>query len=383
MKAIVIGGGIGGLTSAIALRRAGLSVRVFERSADSRRSEVGGGIHLWHNGMRGLARLGLGEEIAGLGGRAACVERAEFVTAGGRPLVSWSVGDVERELGQPTVGVQRPQLHRVLTQAVDGDLVYGARCVGFSEDAGGVTAAFEDGREERGDVLVGADGIRSAVRRQVLGEVRPRFAGYASWQALAEVGTDVVPSGLFRVVWGTGARFLFYRVSDAVVYWEGIFSAAPGGRDPEKGRRDAVLARFGDFGDPVAPLVACTPEEAISRLDVHDRPPARAWGAGRVSLLGDAAHPMTNAIGQGANQAIEDALALARCLAPVHAPVEGLRTYERQRVGRANRMTRIAWGLTQLSRLRRPGLVALRDRGLALTFGQMIRAQRGDMALEL
>jgi len=383
MRAIIIGGGIGGLTAAIALRRAGVSASVFGRSADTRRSEVGGGIHLWHNGMRGLQRLGLGEAIATLGGRAACVERAEFVTAGGRSLVSWSVGDVERELGQPTVGVQRPQLHRLLTQAANGDVSYGARCIGFTQDAGGVTARFEDDREERGDLLVGADGIRSAVRRQVLGEAHPRFAGYASWQALVEVGTDVVPAGLFRVVWGTGARFLFYRVSNEVVYWEGIFSAAPGGRDHEGGRRSAVAARFAGFGDPVERLVAATPEAAISRLDVHDRPPVRTWGAGPVTLLGDAAHPMTNAIGQGANQAIEDAVALARCLASGHDPAAALRTYETQRVGRANRMARIAWGLTQLSRWRRPRAVALRDGGLRLAFGKVIQAQRADMALEL
>jgi 2-polyprenyl-6-methoxyphenol hydroxylase-like FAD-dependent oxidoreductase len=385
MRAIVVGAGIGGLTAAIALRQARIDAVVCERAKDLAAIQAGGGIHVWHNGMRGLQRIGLGDEVEALGGRAAAVERAEFSTWRGKTLANWPIAEIERDVGAPTVGVVRRELHDVLLRAAGSDgLLLGRTCTGFEDDGGHVTARFEDGAEERGDVLIGADGMRSSVRLQLRGPEEPRFAGYASWQSFAEMADERVPVGLFRVIFGRGARFLHYRVGPTRIYWEGIFATGPGGRDPEGGRKQAVLERFSGWREPVEAIVEATDEAAITRADIYDRPPLKAWGAGRVTLLGDAAHAMTNALGQGANQAIEDAVILASCLAEASDAVAGLREYERRRQGRTARVVKLSSFMTALSRWQRPPAVALRDRWLRLSLGTFVlKGLRRDMAHEL
>jgi 2-polyprenyl-6-methoxyphenol hydroxylase-like FAD-dependent oxidoreductase len=369
MRALIAGAGVAGLTSAIALRRRGVETLVLERADAAREIQVGGCIHLWHNGMRGLQRIGLGERILELAGEPAVVERAEFRTAGGRLMYGWSVRDIERRVGAPTVGVRRPDLHRLLLDAAEDGLVrFGERCVGFEQDGDGVTVHLASGREERADVLIGADGLRSVLRAALPGASEPRYAGYVSRQAIARVNTDVAPAGLFRVIWGRGARFLFYRIGAEEVYWEGV-SAAPAGEEEDGGRRkEAALERFRGWPAPVEAIVAATESAAIGRADMYDRPPSKQWGTGRVTLAGDAAHAMTNALGQGANQAIEDALVLARCLAEQADPAAALRSYEAERIPRTTRFASLSWSLARASRLRNPAACLLRDSALTIGF---------------
>ena len=384
-RALVIGGGIGGLTAARALGRVGLEAKVFEKAQALEQIQVGGAIHVWHNGMRGLQRLGLADQVEALGGRAAVVQVAEMRSRKGRLLTSWSPEQTEAEVGAPTVGVKRPELHRVLVGGLeDGVLELGRECAGFEQNDDGVVARFADGAEERGDLLLGADGLRSVIRRGLFGEEQPRFAKYASWQSLADYPVDdETPVGLFRVVWGPGARFLFYRVGAEQVYWEGIFATEAGGSDPPGGRKQAVLDRFGGWADPVGSIIGATDEFSITRGDVYDRPPAKRWGKGRVTLLGDAAHPMTNAAGQGANQAIEDAVVLGSCLEGATDPAEALRAYEKKRIKRAGKISQLAWKMTALSRIRNPVAVAFRDRLITVMMGTAgKRAQRKEMGYE-
>lgn len=386
MRSLVIGGGIGGLAAGHALSRAGIDVTVFERAAALEHVQVGGAIHVWHNGMRGLERLGLADAVAALGGRDSAVERAEIRSSGGRLLTAWSVSEVERDVGAPTVGVTRPALLGVLAGGLDeGVLATGRECIGYEQDDDGVVARFADGGEERGDVLIGADGLRSTVRRAMLGPEELRFARYASWQALVAHRDEATPPGLFRAVWGPGARFLFYRVGSEMLYWEGIFATSAGGADPPGGRREAVLERFRGWHHPVESIIEATGEEAIARGDVYDRPPASRWGEGRVTLLGDAVHPMTNAVGQGANQTIEDAVVIGDCLRGAEEdPRAALREYERRRAKRADGTARLAARMSALSCVENPLAVPLRDAFLTVMMALVgKRGQRKDMAYKL
>jgi 2-polyprenyl-6-methoxyphenol hydroxylase-like FAD-dependent oxidoreductase len=382
-RAVVVGGGIGGLCATRALRRAGVDATCFERAPEFSKIRVGGGIHVWHNGMRGLGRLGLAEQVEALGGRAAAVERMEMRNWRGKLLATVPVDQIEEEVGAPTMGVRRPELHEVLAGGLDSDAVeLGATCTGFSQNDGEVVVQFDAGREERADLLVGADGLHSIVRKGLRGDEPPRFAKYASWQALCEFSDDAAPVGLFWIIWGPGARFLFYRTSAKHVYWEGIFATEAGGTDPEGARKQAVLDRFRGWVHPVEAIVAATDESAIGRTDVYDRKPIKQWGAGRVTLLGDAAHPMTNAAGQGANQAIEDAVVLGSRLEGATDVVAALRAYERERAPRAAKFAKLAWNLTALSRWRHPAALAARDRLVPIMMVAGKRAQRKDMAYE-
>jgi 2-polyprenyl-6-methoxyphenol hydroxylase-like FAD-dependent oxidoreductase len=245
---------------------------------------------------------------------------------------------------------------------------FGEACVGFEETGEGVRVRLASGREERGDVLIGADGLRSTLRAALPGATEPRYAGYVSWQAIARADTDVVPVGLFRVVWGRGARFLFYRIGSEEIYWEGTFAAAAGGEEAVEKRKQAVLERFRGWPLPIETIVGATEQAAISRADMYDRPPSKHWGVGRVTLIGDAAHAMTNALGQGANQAIEDSLVLARCLADQADAVAGLRDYEAERIPRTTKFASMSWSLARASRLHNPVACRLRDGALTIGF---------------
>jgi 2-polyprenyl-6-methoxyphenol hydroxylase-like FAD-dependent oxidoreductase len=382
-RALVIGGGIGGLTVARALQHSGAEATVFERAPAVEQIQVGGAIHVWQNGMRGLQRLGLADEVKALGGPDAVVERAEMRNWRGKLLTSWSVAKTEQAVGAPTVGVRRPDLHRVLAAGVDpGAIVLGRECTAVEQSPDGVLARFADGTEEQGDILIGADGLRSTVRKGLLGDEELRFAGIASWQAVCEYRDEATPPGLFWIVWGPGARFLFYRLGSQLLYWEGIYATEAGGADPPGERKQAVAARFSGWHHPIEAIVAATDEAAITRSDIYDRPPVKRWGEGRVTLLGDAAHPMTNAAGQGANQTIEDAVVLASRLGRNADPVAGLRAYEQERIGRSARISNLAWRLTSLSRWSSPTACATRDRMVSAMMIVGKRAQAKDMAYE-
>jgi 2-polyprenyl-6-methoxyphenol hydroxylase-like FAD-dependent oxidoreductase len=172
--AAVIGAGIGGLAAALALRSASVEVTVFEKAESLSWIQVGGGLHLWPNAVKVLRRLGL-EQAVRAGGLE--FQRAVFETREGRGLAEIPVGAIARELGTSCLAVRRPELHRILSSAVgEGSIRVGARCAGFREEPGGVTGLFADGREEHADVLIGADGMHSAARAQLLGDGDPSYA---------------------------------------------------------------------------------------------------------------------------------------------------------------------------------------------------------------
>jgi 2-polyprenyl-6-methoxyphenol hydroxylase-like FAD-dependent oxidoreductase len=257
--------------------------------------------------------------------------------------------------------------------------------VGFTQDATGVTARFTDGREERGDVLVGADGIKSVIRAQLAGKSNPRFAGYAVWQAIlpSDVSqrlADGAPVGIFRVLWGRGSRFSYYHVGGERLYWFCVLNAAEGGRDVDKG---ALLARFRGWMKPTEAIIDATDQATINRADHYDRQPMQQWGEGRVTLLGDAAHAMTFNVGQGACQAIEDGVVLAKCLGQHSDVSAALRAYEARRMGRTAAMQKRAWQLGSFGRWTNPLACSVRDQMMKVTLKSVaLRAHREEMAYE-
>lgn len=378
--AVIVGGGIGGLTAAIALRRAGIDVRVFEQAAAFQ--PVGAGLHLWCNALLALRQLDMADAVADVG---VPIEQSQCVTWRGELLGDWPVGVYSRALGVPTVGVTRADLHAVLLAALDPEvLTLGARCTGFTPDDSGVTVRFAGGCQERGALLIGADGIRSAVREQ-LGSAPQRYAGYTAWRALLPFDEDLAPPGLFRIHLGPGARFLFYRVRPDVLYWLALARAPEGGADVEGQRRAALLQRYRGFAAPVEAIIDATPESAILRTDIHDRRPSRHWGDGRVTLLGDAAHAMTPNSAQGACQAIEDAVALAKHVAGVSdGVVSALRSYEATRRRRTARLVRKSRILGSISQWANPYACALRDPVLRVMFRTVAwQQQRQEMSYQV
>ena len=378
-RAIIIGAGVGGLTAAIALRRlAGIETVVFERASDLRKIQIGGGLQVWTNAMKAMRQLDLMDALLAA---SAELGQCEFRTCSGEVMIGWSVGERSRALGAPSVGISRVDLHRVLLDALGDDMVrLNSECTGYSQDADGVSARFADGREERGALLVGADGARSMLRNQLLGPTPVKYAGYSVWQTVGHIKSSLPPADLFGMWYGRGKRFIYYHVANGQQHWAAIANAKPGGIDHPKA---TLLEWYGGWQAPIESMIEATDESEISRVDIFGRKPLNTWGSGRVTLLGDAAHPITLNLGQGACQAIEDAVVLAKHLKAAPDTVTGLRTYEAARMERtADLMTR-AWRFGVIGQLNNPVLCWAREKGMRAVRNKVERETTATSAFEV
>lgn len=332
---LVIGAGIGGLTAGLMLRRANIDTAIFERAAGVRDLQVGHGLTLWPNSTRILGDVGALEAVERVG---APIEKMEFRDVQGRPIVSHPAGAVARQIGAPTLGLRRSELHRSLFDVIGEDAVeFGAECVGLDQDDDGVEARFSDGRSERGDVLVAADGTQSAIRALLLGDA-PTPTGNAEMHGTVPTPPDV-PSGVYRQIWAPGAKFGFYPVRDATCWYCTVKASDPRFVD-DSGRKAAIRARVATYPPPTMSLIDADSEHPITRAVIAAHDPSKPWVQGRVALLGDAAHAMAPHLGQGAGQAIEDAFVLAECLRTNRDVGAALRLYERRRKGRVRGIAR-------------------------------------------
>ena len=367
-KVLVAGAGIGGLSAAITLRRAGFEVAVLERAPEL--GGVGAGLLLAANAQKALGRLGLAGAVATLGAPASAFRIRSW---DGGLLADNPAGELEKKIGTPSVAVHRADLQALLIRAAgEGTLRLGAEVEGFEQDEAGVAVYLAGGGEERSDLLVGADGLRSRVRASLFGPKGPRYAGYTAWRAVVEPGEELLPWGTGFESWGRGARFGCANIGGGRIYWFATQNAPEGEKDDPPGGptgpRATLLQNFGTWHSPIGDLIRAADEDAILRTDIYDREPLGGpWGRGRVTLLGDAAHPMTPDLGQGAAQALEDTVVLARCLQEAGATADALWRYERLRSTRTAMVVRRSRRLGRVGQLENPLLCVLRNRALAMT----------------
>ena len=365
---VIAGAGIGGLALGCALRRAGRPFVILERAPAL--VPVGAGITLSPNALAALDLLGVATAV-----RQAGNEMAEGVICDRRGRVLLAIGSQGNQpvrIGQPvprhnlgkTVGLARSSLQQVLLDVVGSAVQVGKEVSGFSPHPGGVTVSLVDGGTVEGELLVGADGLRSAVRRIQRGDEPLRYAGYTSWRALVD-DVDLPNPGRFSESWGPGSRFGIVPLGPRRAYWFAVADAPPGQTDPED-PRPGLRARFAAWHAPIDRLIAATPADQIFRADICDRPPIDRWAQDGAVLLGDAAHPMTPNLGQGGGQAIEDAVVLADALAHEPTIAGALGRYEAQRLGRANRFVVRSMHMGQLAHVRGRPLRWLRDRALRM-----------------
>jgi len=369
-RVLIAGGGLGGIATALALQQQGIDSVVFERAPELR--DGGAGLHIFTNGMLALAHLGLADQVAKI---APAQSVCHFATSTGRVIGTYPVGEFVERYGQPTVAIGRSDLHGILRDALTAPVVTGAEVTGYTEHADGVSVHFADGTSQDGDLLVGADGVRSAVRAGLLGPQPPDYTGYIAWRGHARMSPEEFPPGTFQALFGPGTRFTYYDIAPGVVHWMSVANGPAGGRDdgtPEQ-TLDMLRARHAGWTDPVRQILDATVPESILRGDVVDRKPDPVWGRGRVTLLGDAAHAVSFNIGQGACLAIEDALVLAEQLAAPGATVTGaLRAYEAERQERTRPMQLLAHRIGVMGALQNPAAIWLRDRLLKLGWARTL-----------
>ncbi len=365
----IAGAGIGGLTLAVALRRRGLFVTVLERASEL--WPIGAGLGLGPNAIKGFARLDLANAVLRVGAR---IRRAAVLDCRGRPLgADIDVTRLEHEVGAPQIAIHRGRLHEALLAALGPDVVQLSTAVtGYIHGDSTVSVTTGAGGRLEADLLVGADGLHSAVRAQLVGDGDPDYAGYTSWRGVTPPGAVAPPSRMTES-WGRGERFGMVDIGFGEIYWFAVANAPPRGADTDL-HRD-LLARFGGWHDPIAAIIAATPAARIVRTDIMDRAPINRWHEGRVVLLGDAAHPMTPNLGQGAGQAIEDAVVLDDCLSTEATLEAALGRYERRRVARANALVRGSRRLGAVAQWQNPSAAWLRDTLMRLTPAPVVHAQ--------
>lgn len=345
LRVLVVGGGIGGLSAAIALRRQGHEIVVLERAP--RLDPVGAGITLFANAMSALGRLGLAEAVSTAG---ALATHSAILTSDGRELTT-----LPADLLDGAVTVHRGDLQAALLDAA-GDVRLGAGVTEVEQTAEAVVVKVANGSEERGDLLVAADGLWSAVRASVA-PAAPRYGGYTAWRGVSPV---TVEPGRLSESWGVGERFGLVDIG-ARTYWFATANTPEGQSDDPRERKAELMRRFGDWHTPIAAVLEATPESAILRNDVYYLDPLERWSQGRVVLLGDAAHATTPGIGQGAAQAIEDAVVLADQLGDHDQIADGLARYESIRRPRAELALKLSRRVDRSAQLENPLARRLRN----------------------
>jgi 2-polyprenyl-6-methoxyphenol hydroxylase-like FAD-dependent oxidoreductase len=358
-KILIAGGGIGGLTLAALLHRRGRECLVMERSP--RFAPIGAGLVLQPNAVKALRIGGIEEAILSRGSK---MERMQIRDDRGRVLSTVEAADFRDRFGSGVFGFHRATLHEALLALVpEASIRLGAAVRACGESSSGVFVELENGERIDGSALIAADGLRSAIRGQKIRDGEPLYSGYTSWRGVTSRG-NLWPSGAMSESWGRGARFGLVAIDGDRLYWFATANVAAGGRDTGKGE---LLKRFTGWHAPIREVIEQTPDDAILRTDIADRDPVDRWSEGRVTLLGDAAHPMTPNLGQGGCQAIEDAVVLDLCLSATADIAAAFKDYETRRIERTARVVNEARRFGRIGQAEHKALRALRDAAVRLT----------------
>ncbi len=373
----IVGGGIAGLSVALALSQRGHRPRVYERGAGP--TTMGAGVTLWPNAGLVLEELGLLPDIAAVSGRPVAMHRMD---PAGNPLGGIDITLLDRLMGYPTHTILRRDLLAVLLDHVAQagiEVVYGHRAVAIDlDDAGRAVARFDNGVTVGPDLLIGADGRMGSVARQfVAGDNAPVYQGFVNWIGVASGAGALVDDVAIQDYWGIGERFGCVAVRPDLVYWAAAearpLSAAQQG---DADLRTEVLDRFGGWAGPVSRIIQATPAQALRLIAVHDLEPLPVWSRANVLLVGDAAHAPLPTSGQGACQALEDAWHLGRCLDEATTSLEAaLQRFTQIRAPKTAQLTLQARGFAQGLFVTDPDVCRIRNQqALAADPAQAVRA---------
>ena len=347
-KVLIVGAGLGGLAAASCLMRAGYDVEVYEQAPAL--AEVGAGIQMSANPMHVLRYLGLEQEALKWG-----VKPGGYVFRlhdTGEVVQQFSLSDEhERQHGAPYLQLHRADLHDMLARAareLKGDVIHlNRRVTGFTEDEDGVTLHFADGSSARGDLLVGADGLKSVIARQIVGEIPATYTGDAAWRVTIPVERLPKPflPQVMSVFMGPGGHVVcYYLRGGEILNFVGVVETDDVSEESwtVKYPWEQLKADYVGWHPAIQTIIDMADRDQCYRWSLHNRPPVRNWSTKRATLLGDSAHATLPYLAQGAAMAIEDGAVLSRALNQAPTIAEALDLYQRNRVDRTSRIVEIS-----------------------------------------
>jgi len=337
MEIAIIGAGMGGLTTGIALKKFGHRVTIYEQAEQI--LPVGAAISLWSNGVKCLNYLGLTEQVAKLGGQ--MNDLAYIDGLNGEVMTQFSLAPLIEEVGQRPYPVSRAELQNMLMDAFGRqDIQLGKKMVSIEDKGQHVEIGFQDGSTASAALLIGADGTHSMTRQYVLGkQVERRYAGYVNWNGLVEISEDLAPAQQWTTFVGEGKRASLMPVAEHRFYFFFDVPLSAGLENQRSEYKPLLKQYFSGWCPQVQRLIDSIDEQKTNRVEIHDIEPFTQFYKGRVVILGDAAHSTTPDIGQGGCQAMEDAVYLARALQINTLGLEdALKRYQNKRNERANEL---------------------------------------------
>lgn len=354
MKVIIVGAGIGGLTTAIALQQVGITNEIYERTAQI--TKVGAGLTLWQNALTVFDVLGLGDTLRAHG---AAKMSAAIRDWRGKVLVG---ADSPYEM---TV-IHRAELQDMLLEAYDGSVHLNSPAIGYKTSENTARLRLEDGSSVEADLVIACDGIHSPIRQQMHPNSAPYYAGYTAWRGVLDFPHADV-ANMWGETWGKRQRFGITPLSNERVYWFATTNTPAEQKNTADENKTILLKRFANWHNPIANLLQATDAEAILHNDIYQIAPLAHWEDKCIVLSGDAAHAMTPNMGQGACQAIEDSYVLAQCLKRERNIDAALQNYQRIRRPRANMVMQQSERIGQVGQLDNPAAVWFRDTVARLT----------------
>lgn len=368
----VIGGGIGGLTLAIALQRKGFNPTVYEQAPQLK--AIGAGLGLSGNAIKAFSEIGIEEAVLKAG---SVLKRMAIKDVAGRVLNETDSEKVSKKYDiANNFSIHRADLHEALLQQVDrSKLVLGKTCIDFQQTTTKITLAFQDGTTATTDYVIASDGINSIFRKKLLPAAAPRYSGYTCWRAVISYAPSDFNRDETTETWGPGARFGIVPLSKNRLYWFATLNATAKNETLKSYTPQDLLRHFKSFHHPIPEIIENTKAEELIWSDISDLAPLKQFTFHNILLLGDAAHATTPNMGQGACMAIEDAAILANCMGKYTSIEEAFSKFEKKRIVRTTQIVNTSWRLGKIAQLENPLLMQLRNVAIRSTPARMAERQ--------
>lgn len=346
-EGIIIGAGIGGLTTAIALLRKGIKIKIYEQASEV--NEVGAGIWVAPNGMKVYAELGIAEEILKAGNT---LETISITDLNHKPISVINGNKVKEKHKFATTAIHRATLQKILASNLPSDrIILNKKFKSYHQTKDNVTVYFEDGTQAIADFVICADGIKSNGRLQIQSNLNLRYSGQTCWRFVTYSNLPNDEENKMYEVWSNkkGLRVGYSKINEKQVYVYITNYEKQGGKDNANSIKNELMKLCSEFPPVVKQIIQSVDEKNIIRTDLFDFKPIRKWVDGKVTLMGDAAHATTPNLGQGACQAIEDANIIAEQLSANDSVEVGFKHFETKRIKKASYITNTSWQFAQLT----------------------------------